>query len=121
MERRQQQAAVAQVLGPVEQQDRSLSEDRAEQRVRLAGVQLAARALEYLHDGGGIEHHHEALVEQRAHRDDVAVAAAAGVEEASATQHEADGLHPAGQGRSRGQRGGAPARGVGGGGGHVFA
>ena len=59
----QHQAAVTQVLVAVEQQHRALAEDRPEQRVGLAGVQLAVGAAEDLLDQLGVEHHHEALIE----------------------------------------------------------
>ena len=59
-------------------------------------------ALEHLLDQLGVEHHHEALVEQRPERDRVAVAAPAGLQEARAAEHEAGGLE---QARERGPGG----------------
>ena len=70
---------MTEVLVPVEQQDRALAEDRPQQRIRLTGVKahLAVPALEHLADELGLEHHHEAAVEERRKRDRVAVNAPA--------------------------------------------
>ena len=94
------QAALAQVLVAVEQQHRARADDRAERRVGLPGAQLLGRAAEELLDDVGVEDHHEAGVEQRPERDHVAVAAAAGVDEAPGA-NPTRGLDEAGQPRPR--------------------
>ena len=101
----QQQPAVAQMLGAVEQQHRALADDRAQQRVGLAGMQPVARALEELLDRPGVEQHHEPLVKQRPHRDDVAVAPATPLQVTDAAGHEAQRLQPAWE-RGTGRQGG---------------
>ena len=50
LERRQQQLALAQVLAPVEDQDRVVAEHGRQRRVRLAGVKVGLIAGEHLAD-----------------------------------------------------------------------
>ena len=101
---RQQQLALAQMLGAVEQQHRALAHDRAEHRVGLAGAQFVGRAAEHLLDQSGLEDHHEARVEQVAEGHDVAVASTARVDEASRHEDETERLQDARQRRARRHR-----------------
>ena len=101
MERRQEQAPVPEVLGAVEDKNRSLSEERAEQRIGLAGVELLVRALEDLLDQRRVEDHYEGAVEKRAHSHGAAVAAAARFEVPTSEEHEAQRLDQPGEARAR--------------------
>ena len=58
LERRQQQLALAQVLGPVQDQHRVRSEGRLHERVRLAGPQVGLIAREQLTDRLRVGHVH---------------------------------------------------------------
>ena len=78
VERRQQQAALAQVLGPVEQEHRALAEDRRQHHVALAGVEQVRVAGEDLLDRLGIGGHHEHAVLVGQQREVVAAALVAG-------------------------------------------
>ena len=106
VEGRQHQLALAQVLLAVGQQHRVLAQHRAEHRVGLAGAQLVGRAAEQQLDQVGLEHDHEARVEQRGEGHGVvAVAAPAGVDPADRVDQEGGGLHHARQpGAGREQR-----------------
>jgi hypothetical protein len=97
VERAEQELAVAQVLGAVEQQHGALANDRAEHHVGLAGAELLVRSLEQLLDQRRMEHHHESLVEKRAERHSIAVPAPAGVDETGPAEHEAQRLQSARQ------------------------
>ena len=103
VEAREQQPSVAQVLVAIEQEHRPPADDRAEERVRLAGVEAIVRALEQLLDERRVVDEHEAAVEQRAERDGAPIAAAAGLEVARAAEHEAGGLQQSRQLRAGGQ------------------
>ena len=100
---RQHQPPLAKMLGSVEEQHRTLAEDRAEQGVGLAGVELLTRALEDLFDQRRFEHHHEARVEDRPERHRVAVPAPAGLEKPWPGEHEAGRLDEARQPRTGGK------------------
>ena len=90
VERGKEEAAVAQVLGPVEQQGRGRAEDRGEDLVALPGVEQVRIAGEDLLDGLGIAGHDDVAVGRRAEGEPIAAAALAGVEEAGRGEHEAD-------------------------------
>ena len=99
VERRQHQSPLAQVLVPVEKQDRALAEDGSEQRVRLPGTQLLGRRLEHLLHHLRVEHHHEPGVEQGAERNDVPVTPPAELEETRPADQEAERLQKSRQAR----------------------
>ena len=92
VEGRQEQAALPEVLGAVQQEHGPLSQHRAEQLVRLARAELVRVAPEDLLDQLGIEDDHEAGVEERPERDDVSVAAPARVHEAGCADDETERL-----------------------------
>jgi hypothetical protein len=104
VKRREHQPAVAQVLAAVEQQHGTLTQDWAEQRVRLARVELLVGTLEQLLDELRVEQHHEPVVEQGAHVHRAAVAAPRPLEEPCAADHEAGRLDDPRQARAGWQR-----------------
>ena len=110
---RQHQPALAQVLVLVEKQHRARADNRPQDGVRLAGVQLVPGPAEHLLDGLGLENHHESRVKQRPEGDDVPVAPPTGIEEARRREHEPERLD-----EPRQRRPGRKPRAPGGGRGH---
>lgn len=94
---REHDPPVAQMLGAVEHQHRALAEDRSQQRVGLAGVELLVRTPEELCEQLGVKDHHKALVKQRAQCHRAAVASAAVLQEVPLVEQKGERLHCAWQ------------------------
>jgi hypothetical protein len=106
VEGRQQQLALRHVGAVVEQQHRVRPDDRAQDRVRLAGVQQRRVAREDLLDGGRVAHQHPRALVLDAQRERVAVAVAHPLHERARPRQPAERLdgarHPrAGREHSR--------------------
>ena len=78
----QQQPALAQMLGRVEEQRRPLAHERAERAVGLAGMKRVGVAEKNLADRGRVAGEDERRDARHAHGEPIAVAARAFVEEA---------------------------------------
>jgi hypothetical protein len=92
VERRQHDPALAQVLGPVEQEHRRAAEERAQDHVRLAGVQQRRVAGEDLADGIGVGEHHPRRLGADPDRERVAVLALGAQHERPGPQGPGGGL-----------------------------
>ena len=90
----EQHATRAQVLVPVEQEQRAVADKRAQRRIRAARGEAVRRRVQDLLRGFGVEHHDELVARDSVEPDDAAVPAPGRGHEALSRQGEGDGLKP---------------------------
>ena len=96
MKCRQQQPALAQMLGAVEEQRRPLAHERAERAIRLAGMKRVGVAEKNLAHRGRVAGKDERRYSRHAHGEPIAIAARASVEETKRIAHEIEGREESG-------------------------